>query len=211
MSARPRRIGLFGGSFDPVHGGHLHAARAARDAFVLDRVIFMPAARPPHKAARELVSGDHRVEMIRRAIAGEAGLEVSTIELERPGPSYTIDTLRELRSAIGEPAETELYLVMGSDSLEHLAGWRAVREIVREAQPIVVLRGVDREVPAELVRVLGPELAGRLERGFVRRPPAPGSSTQMRERLERGDPELSDLPDSVREYVIQHGLYRVER
>ncbi len=209
MSERRRRIGLFGGSFDPIHSGHLHAARAARDAHALDRVVFVPAARPPHKHGRALESGAHRAEMIRRAIAGEARFEQSGIELERPGPSYTIDTVRALRAALDEPDDAEIYLVLGSDNLLGLAGWRDVRAVIRETQPIVVLREGEEPIPwAELRAALGPELSLRLERGILPTPPAPGSSTDLRERLSRGDMDVPELPAAVREYVGAHGLYR---
>jgi nicotinate-nucleotide adenylyltransferase len=208
--SRPRRrLGLFGGSFDPIHTGHLHAARAARDSHALDRVVFVPAARPPHKSRRELESGVHRTEMIRRAIAGEPRFELSTLELERAGPSYTIDTVRALRRALGEPDDAEIYLVLGSDNLAGLASWRSVRDIVAETQPIVVLREGGPSVDwTELERVLGPELAARLRSGVLPTPPAPGCSTDLRASLSRGELESAEIPAPVREYVRAHGLYR---
>src|SRR5262245_28410661 len=105
--APPRgvRLGLFGGSFDPVHVGHLHAARAARKAFDLERIGFVPARQSPYKPDRRLASGADRMEMIHLAIRGEPGFEALDLELERSGPSYTIDTVRALPAALGLPED----------------------------------------------------------------------------------------------------------
>jgi nicotinate-nucleotide adenylyltransferase len=97
------RLGLFGGSFDPIHAGHLHAARAAREAFDLSRIVFVPARQSPYKPDRQLAPGSDRMEMVRLAIRGEPGFEVNALELARTGPSFTIDTVRALPAALGCP------------------------------------------------------------------------------------------------------------
>ena len=121
MNPRPRRLGLFGGSFDPVHMGHLHVARVAQRARDLERVVFVPAARPPHKLERALAPGADRLAMLRLAIAGEPSWTVSDVELRREGPSYTVQTVRELALAVGEPADAEVWMILGSDNLPLLA------------------------------------------------------------------------------------------
>jgi nicotinate-nucleotide adenylyltransferase len=147
--------------------------------------------------------------MIRLAIAGEPRLGQHASELEREGPSYTIDTVRALRCALGEPEDAEAHLVLGSDNLAGLASWRAAREIVAETEPLIVLRDGGPSVDwTDLDRVLGTELAARLRRGILRAPPAPGSSTDLRASLSRGDLAKDELPPPVREYVRAHGLYR---
>jgi nicotinate-nucleotide adenylyltransferase len=211
-----RRVGLFGGSFDPVHAGHLHAARAARDRFGLDRVVFVPAGRSPFKAGREPAPAQDRLRMLELAIAPERGFEVSRIELDRPGPSYTLDTLRALPAALGEREACELYLILGSDQLAGLPGWRGVREILALAQPIVVHRAGDPEASFEaLRRALGPELAARVERGYLRLPPVEASSTGLREALAQALPQLGAaglaLPAAVLEHIRARGLYGARR
>jgi nicotinate-nucleotide adenylyltransferase len=212
MSAR--RIGLFGGSFDPVHSGHLHAARAARDAFALDRVVFVPAAEPPHKIGQRLADGRHRLAMLRLAVAGEPGFEVSALELDRGGRSYTIDTVRELPAAIGEPADCDIYLIVGSDNLAGLATWREAAALLDRVQPAVIHRddescAVDDERALALVADhLGSERADKVRRGRVVLPPVRVTATLLRGELSRGKKLRGELDPSVLAYIEAHGLYR---
>lgn len=211
-SRSERRLGLYGGSFDPVHGGHLAVARAAADAFALDRVVFVPAARPPHKPGRRLAPGRDRAAMLALALADEPRFEVSTLELERDGPSYTIDTVRALPAAVGEAPDVPLYLVLGSDNLPGLPGWRAAEELLERVVPVVVLRAGDsRATLAALAGRLAPALLDKLERGFLVLPPVPGRSSDLRAALGRGERQLSDLPPGVREYAAHRGLYGLAR
>jgi nicotinate-nucleotide adenylyltransferase len=207
-----RRIGLFGGSFDPVHFGHLHAARAARERFGLDRVVFVPAAQSPYKPGRAPAPAADRLRMVELAIAGERGFEASDLELRRPGPSYTIDTVRALPSALGEPEACEIYLVMGSDNLPGLAGWRDVRALLARVQPVVVHREGEPEARFEaLRRELGDELGAKVERGYLRLPPVESSSTDLRAALPglAGDAPL--VPPAVLAYIRARGLYGARR
>jgi nicotinate-nucleotide adenylyltransferase len=203
------RVGVYGGTFDPVHAGHLHAARAAQAAFGLGRVVFVPAARSPHKPRGSSASPEQRFEMLEIAICGQPTWSVSRVEIDRPPPSYTVDTLRELPAKLGLPPGTEVFFVMGWDNLESLDRWHQAREMLGIAQPIVVRRG--EEDPALLERLersLGPELYARLERGMLRLPPSPESSTGLRERLARGEDPGSELPPGVLEYIRRRGIYR---
>jgi nicotinate-nucleotide adenylyltransferase len=208
---RARRLGVLGGTFDPPHLGHLHAARRANEAFALEHVVFVPAARPPHKPERVLADAGARLEMLALLLEREPGVSVWDVELARRGPSYTVETLRELRELVPEPAL--LFLILGEDNLEGLPGWRAVEEVVALAQPIVVHRSA-----AEL----GAELAARLDRaaaslsvfartrlalGRLACPALDASSTRIRAELARGSAPAG-LPPGLLEYVRARGLYR---
>jgi nicotinate-nucleotide adenylyltransferase len=200
------RLGIFGGSFDPVHAGHLHAARAARRAFDLDRVVFVPARDPPHKPGRALASGADRMEMLRLAIADEPGFLVHGLELERAGPSFTIDTVRALPKLLGEDG-AELFLILGSDNLAGLASWREAGALLERVHPVVVHREGDPE-PAflEIERALGSEAARKAREGHLALPPVRVSATDLRAKL----PALSstlDLAPGVLAYIRERGLY----
>lgn len=203
-----RRIGLFGGSFDPPHAGHLHVARAARGRFRLDRVVFVPAAEPPHKPGRRLAPGADRMAMLRLLLEGEPRCEVSDLELARGGRSYTIDTVRALPAELGEPEDCEIHLLLGSDSLVLLPQWREARALLERVQPVVVRRGGDlAEQIAALAGALPEELLRKLERGALDLEPVPVSSTQVRETLPGADVDLRLVPAPVLDYIRAHGLY----
>jgi nicotinate-nucleotide adenylyltransferase len=204
-----RRLGILGGSFDPPHAGHLHAARAARAAFDLDHVVLVPAARPPHKPERILAAGADRLAMAELLGAGEPWLSASAVEIERAGPSYSIDTVRGFR------AETAaaLFWILGSDNLLGLVGWRSAAELLRLCRPIVIQRAAgpveleDVFADADLAR-LGPELVLRLRAGLCAAPPVEASSSELRARLAAGLDPGATLPAAVREYIAAHGIYR---
>lgn len=202
---RAVRLGVLGGSFDPPHLGHLHAARRAREAFALDHVVFVPAARPPHKPERHLAGEEERLEMLALLLAGEPDVSVWGVELARSGPSYTVDTLRELR---GLRTGASLFLILGEDNLEGFPHWRAAEEIVALAQPIVVHRsGVD--LSPELARSgLSPLARTRLAMGRLACPPLDVSSTQIRAELADGADVSGNLPPRLLEYVRARSLYR---
>jgi len=204
----PRRIGIFGGSFDPVHAGHLHAARAARSAFALDRVVFVPAAESPHKVGVRMASGAQRVAMLELAIRGESAFSVSPIELERGGASYTIDTVRNLPAAIGESADCALYLIVGSDNVALLPTWREADLLLARVQPIVVHRAGDpRVLLTDLEARFGRDIAAKMRAGYIELPPVVVSSTDLRTRFSKGGAHTIDVPASVLEYIRAHHVY----
>ncbi len=199
-----RRIGVFGGSFDPPHAGHLHAARAAREAFGLDEVRFVPAARPPHKPGRHLAEGPHRIALLELLIEGEPAFRVDDRELDRPGPSFTVDTLRELAAETG----AELFLILGTDNLPGLPDWRGVEALLELAQPVVVHREGDPEALLGPARErLAPELVERLRAGLLKLPPVEASSTEVRRALGAGAEAGDEVPERLRDYLRAHGLY----
>ena len=201
---RARRLGVLGGSFDPPHEGHLFAARAAKSAFDLDHVLFVPAAQAPHKTERACASGAERVEMLALLLAEERDCSIFVGELERPGPSYTIDTLRALRERL-DP-EVELFLILGADNLADFPGWRSAEEIVALAQPVVVARsGGTLGLPAGTLH--SSAALAKLERGILSVPPLDASSTELRGALLRGKVPGDALPARVREYIGARRLY----
>jgi nicotinate-nucleotide adenylyltransferase len=203
-----RRIGLLGGSFDPVHSGHLHVARAALSGFDLERVVFVPAARAPHKAGRPRAGDADRLAMLRLAIAGEPRFETSDIELRRGGISFTIDTVRDLPHDLGLPADVEIHLILGSDNLPGLPHWHRARELLELVQPILVHREGDPDRLLEDTRAtLGEALYSKLKSGYLRLPPVVVSSTQLRSSLQDPEREQLEIPSAVREYIRVHGLY----
>ena len=203
------RIGVFGGSFDPPHRGHIEVARRALRRHSLDKVVFVPANQPPHKSERRLTECGQRISMLRLALASERNFEVDDVECRRGGLSFTIDTLHYFRNKY---PSSELFFIVGSDSLEELPSWRRVKEVVRLARFIVVLRaGFDREVFKRLRVLLGEEVVTQMEADMVTEPPVDVSSTEVRRRLAEGE-SVSDLVDeSVFEYIVKNGLYIKER
>lgn len=203
-----RRVGLFGGSFDPIHAGHLHAARAARRAFDLERVLFVPAARSPFKqgVGRTPAPARDRLAMVALAIAGEPAFRASALELERPGPSYTVDTVRALAQAL--PRGGELFLVLGSDQLAGLPGWREIDWLLAAAQPIVVPRGgLPGEELARLSGRLAPASLAALRRGLLAAEPLLVASTDVREGELDSEALARALPPAVLAYARERGLY----
>ena len=204
--ARPR-IGLYGGSVDPLHEGHLHAARAALAAFALERVVFVPAAEPPHKPGRRLASGADRLAMLALGTASEPRFEVSPIELERGGRSFTIDTVRALPAALGLPG-ADVHLILGSDNLPDFPRWRDARALAELVQPIVVHREGDADRRLEdLARELGPELGAKFARGYLRLAPVEVSSTELRAAAALGLEPGTRVPPEVARYIRERRLY----
>lgn len=204
---RPR-MGLMGGSFDPVHAGHLHVARAAREHARLQEVLFVPAARPPHKPDRVLSPGVDRVALLEAALEGEEGMRLVDLELDRDGPSYTIDTVRALEELLGGPESVELHLILGGDNLPGLGSWKDVEELLERVVPLVVHR--EEDLAGALARVGGElpvHLQEKLQRGLIVVPPHPASSTSLREKLARGEDPGADLPSGCMDIVRARGLY----
>ncbi len=199
-----RRLGLLGGSFDPPHAGHLHLARMAKQARSLDHVVFVPAARPPHKPGRYLASARDRVRMLELLLREEDDVSIWTIELERPGPNYTIDTLRALQRELG--AETRVFLLLGMDNLRGLAAWREVEEILELSEPVVVPRS-----GGSSEEDLPPRAREALARGRIESATVDVSSTEIRAKLGRGEDPVELVPAPVAAYLRERGLYASRR
>ena len=197
------RLGIFGGTFDPVHNGHLLLAEQCREQCRLDQVWFIPAGIPPHKLARALASGKARAEMLELAVAGHDSLRVDRRELDRSDPCYTVETLAGLKV---EDATRELFFLMGADSLAEFPTWREPRRIVELAQLAVVNRGATAPLDLGPMRgLVGESLATRIH--FVTIPTVDVSSSDIRRRIGEGNSIRFMVPRSVECYIETHGLY----
>jgi nicotinate-nucleotide adenylyltransferase len=200
------RLGIFGGSFDPVHYGHLLLAESCREQCALDRVWLLPAAASPLKQDRRTAAGRHRVEMLRLAIGGHPALEISTLEIDRGGVSYTVDTLAEIHT---RQPEAELFLLMGADALVDLPQWREVRRICELATPIVVRRAGAAEPSLDMLRgIVTPERWELFRSHQVTMPLIELASSDIRARVARGASIRFRTPRAVEKYIETHGLYR---
>ena len=200
---RPIRLGIYGGSFDPVHLGHLLLAETCREECELDRVLFLPCGQSPHKPNGAIASGHQRAEMLEFAVAGDPRFGICRIEQERSGPSFTVETLRQLRA---EQPDSELFFLMGADSLADLPLWREPQAILELATIVAVNRG-QRPPPdlASLEARLGPIVRDRVR--FVTMPAVDLSATEIRERVRSGRSLRFRVPRAVEEYIRQHGIY----
>jgi len=199
------RVGLLGGTFDPVHIGHLIAALEARHALALDRVVLLPARTPPHKPDRVPSPVRHRLAMLALALEQEPGLEVGRIDLDRPGPHFTVDTLRIARAAWGMGTADRLWFIMGADSLADLPRWRDPPGILALARLAVVPRpGVQPDLE-ELERAV-PGLGARVD--WVAGPAIGVSASDIRAREATGRPVRHQVPAAVEAYMVEHALYR---
>jgi nicotinate-nucleotide adenylyltransferase len=199
------RLGLFGGTFDPVHVGHLLLAEQCREQCQLDEVWFVPAGSPPHKQNETVSAGHHRAQMLEFAVAGHAAFSVSRMELARSGRTFTVDTLREVHAA--DPSR-ELFFLIGADSLFDLPTWRQPEEIASLATIVAVNRG-DRPLPdlSRLGEALGPRVVERI--WIVSMPGIDLSATDLRRRVREGRSIRYMTPRPVEIYIEQHGLYGV--
>jgi nicotinate-nucleotide adenylyltransferase len=186
-------VGLFGGSFDPIHHGHLLVAQAAAEVLGLGEIRFVPAREQPFKAGEHAASAADRATMVERAIAGSPGMRLERLELDRPGPSYTVDTLRALH---GREPGTSFVLLVGSDAAMGVPRWHEAPELSRLARVVAFGRAGT--------------TAGALPPGieFITVPAVEISSTAVRERVRRGQSIRYWVPDAVADFIASRGLYR---
>lgn len=224
-SPPPIRLGIFGGSFNPIHNGHLAVARQAHEILKLDRTLFIPTGDPPHKQDGALAPAHHRYEMVRLAIAGTPAFDLSNIEIARQGKSYSIDTVRELQRQYG-PA-TDLFFLIGLDAFLDLPSWREPDALLAACSFVVISRpGQSFKALATLpfLRDITPEQLASLDTGALDRldlplssgqtiiclplPPSPISASDIRQRIQRGAMLANLLPPSVESYILHKQLYR---
>lgn len=209
------RVGVLGGTLDPVHVGHLETARAARVALALDRVVILPSRVPPHRPHKPLASRYHRFAMTALAVNGLEGFEASDMELCAAGPSYTADTLTRLHATGLQP--TQIFFITGADAFAEIETWRRYPEVLDLSNFVVVSRPGH---PADAMRQRLPALADRMmpaseESGRAERPAiflldarTPDvSSTEIRRRIGAGEPLSGLVPRAVEQHIAQHDLY----
>lgn len=220
------RIGLFGGTFNPVHLGHLRAAVEVREGFDLDEIYLIPAALPPHKAAGDVAASEDRLNMLNLALGAACGLKVSDVELKRSGPSYTIDTVAHFKRNL--PAESNLFLIMGLDAFLEIDTWKSYRELLERIPFIVINRPqAESRIAGDPWKLLDDYLATRLAADYSFSDSrsaylASGqqpiyvwevtaldiSSTRIRRAISESRPIDYWVPTTVAEYIRTKGIYR---
>jgi len=196
-------IGVFGGTFDPVHNGHLMVAEEARASLSLDKVLFVPAGQPWLKSDRPITPAAHRAEMVRLAISGKSFFGISSVDLEREGRTYTVDTITQLKSQLG--GDNEYYVILGRDSLFDFPRWKQAARLItmcrlvaapRPGYPVPDLQGLEALIPGLAQRVV-----------VLERPELDISASEIRKRVARGLSLHGLVPGEVERYIRQHKLY----
>ena len=206
-SANIRRIGVLGGTFDPVHYGHLVIAEEVYATLELTEMVFVPTGQPPHKTQEVITPAEHRLAMLELAIASNPHFTISRVDLDRPGPSYTVDTLRLLHKQWGE--ETAIYFVIGGDSLEDFLSWYDAAGILKQLTYLVAVRRPGYNESEEYYDRLEARLPGIKQRLLVvEAPQFEISATDIRLRVAEGRPIKYQTPESVEQYIKEFGLYR---
>lgn len=206
-STRMRRVGILGGTFDPIHYAHLAIAEEVRVALDLTEIVFIPAGQPPHKPGRMVAAAQHRLAMVQLAIASNPHFTYSRIEVDRPGPSYLVDTLRSLRAQWGD--DTELYFVIGWDSLEELHTWYDPQGVLAQLTHLVAVGRPGYAQGNEYNTLLEARLPGIQQRLLIVSAPLMNiSSTELRQRVAEGRPIKYQTPETVEQYIVAHDLYQ---
>ena len=213
------RLGLFGGTFNPIHLGHLRAAIEVREAFNLDKLLLIPSANPPHKTAHQVANAENRLEMVRLAVQGVPFLEASDVELTRPGPSYTIETLRYFQDRFG--SESDIHFIVGQDAFSEITTWKSYQALFVTAHFIVMTR------PRSKLRRLEDFIHTQISAEYKYDPTSNQyshsrwrtifcldityldiSATKIREWIRRGLSIRFLVPDAVQSFIDKKGLYR---
>lgn len=205
MTKKKKKIGIMGGTFNPIHFGHLILAEAAYEQYHLDKVLIMPAKEPSHKTISDTITEEDRVEMVKRAIKGNDHFELSLLEINREGITYTIDTLTELHE---EDSEIEYYFIMGADSLFHFNSWKEPEKILKLTNILVANR--DLSTFSALNSQID-YLSDKYDEANISLLDTPNleiSSHALRKRVRQNLSIKYYVPESVEEYIKEHGLYR---
>lgn len=199
------RIGIMGGTFDPIHYGHLVAAEAAREKFCLDKVIFMPAGRPPHKQSKIITDTEQRYFMTSLAVASNPGFEVSRLEVDKHELTYTYNTVMDLYKIYGDA--TRMYFITGADMVLELLTWYRIEDLLRICGFIAVTRpGFDKSELEQKIEEITSKYNGEIV--FIEVPLLAISSTDIRERRREGKTIKYLVPEAVEKYILDNGLYR---
>ena len=202
-----KRIGIFGGTFDPVHFGHLAVAIRLQEAHKLDQVLFVPANVNPQKKGHSVASSEQRINMLKIALRGIPGFSICDLELKRDGPSYMIDTVRELKN-MRRYQEAQFFLLMGEDLLLQFCDWKDPHELVQLAPPLIAMRSLQK---SKGVSMLGALLQAAIDNGMTQTPLYDVSATEVRDRLKKGLFCGHLVDKAVLRYIRCHELYGTVR
>jgi nicotinate-nucleotide adenylyltransferase len=201
-----QRLALFGGSFNPIHNGHLIIARNIGEQLQLGRIVFLPSASPPHKPAGVLAPAQHRAEMVKLAIAGEPLFDFDDYDLTREGPSYTVDTVAHFRQELG--LDVALHWIIGADTVAELANWYRVRALVDSCRIVIAARPGWDHIDFDALRTrLGEEQIASLRAGMVDTPRIDIGATDIRHRVRNRRSIRYLVPGTVASYIADRGLY----
>ncbi len=205
---RVRRLGVMGGTFDPIHYGHLVTAEEAWSQLHLDEVLFVPSGRPPHKKDRESLDPEYRYLMVAIATAENRHFQVSRVEIDRPGLSYTIDTIEELKKVYG--TKTDIFFITGADAILEILTWKEPERILEECYLVAATRpGYDLD---KLKKALPPRIRKRMDKDgriiVLEIPSLSISSTDIRERVRTGRSIKYLVPEGIAEFIEKNGFYR---
>ena len=199
-----KKIGILGGTFDPIHNGHLIIGEHIRDSFNLDKVLFIPCGNPPHKPDRKIASAMHRGKMVRLAIKGNASFELSNIDIEREGYTYTIDTLKDIRKTLGDG--NRYLLIIGADNVHEILTWQNSVDLLKQCEFIAVLRPNYKRIDfLKKIKTLVDEYGAVIH--VDEAPKVEISSTQIRKRVTEGKTIKYLVPESVENYIYYNKLY----
>jgi nicotinate-nucleotide adenylyltransferase len=201
-----KKVGILGGTFNPIHTGHLIMAEEACNRHNLSKVIFIPAYIPPHKYVEDLANANQRYQMVKHAIKENSKFEVSDLEIKREGRSFTIDTVQEVLHYYGK--SSIIFLIMGADSLNELELWKDIKKLSQLCHFVIVNRpGYKTEPSARLVEIIGKDKVADMERLRLTIEPIGTSSTGIRKRINDGVEIKELVPECVEAYIKEHGLY----
>ena len=199
----PSKMGLLGGTFDPIHMGHLLIAEDAREGLGLDTVVFIPTGRPWLKADQNVTESDHRLAMVKLAVGSHPHFCVSDIEVRRQGPTYTVDTLNQLRRQYD--SDTEIFLILGMDSLNELARWRNPERLFDLCTVVGISRPGQDDIDLDKLESIAEGASGKV---ILMPGPSVGiSGAEIRDRAAHGRSIRYRVPEAVETYILDHGLY----
>ncbi len=202
-----RKIGIMGGTFDPIHYGHLVTAEAARCQFDLDAVIFVPSGKPPHKKSYRVTSSEHRYLMTVVAVVTNAYFDVSRVEIDRTGYSYTYETIQEFRNQL---PGTDLFFITGADAILEILTWKNMNGILQDCHLIAATRpGYELDCLKDSLEEAASEFIGKIHPLEV--PALAISSTDIRRRVAQGETIKYLLPEAVEQYILKNNLYRTPK
>ena len=199
----PSKMGLLGGTFDPIHMGHLLIAEDAREGLGLDTVVFIPTGRPWLKADQNVTESDHRLAMVKLAVGSHPHFCVSDIEVRRQGPTYTVDTLNQLRRQYD--SDTKIFLILGMDSLNELARWRSPERLFDLCTVVGISRPGQDDIDRDKLESISEGASGKVI--FMSGPSVGISGSDIRDRVAHGRSIRYRVPEAVESYILDHGLY----